>query len=93
MKPLYKLGMFLRELSTKKSYRIVRVTEAKDDECNIASYKYKLQRYSGSYYQKEKIDVWEHELNDLGFEFDKKKTEDIGTIDFLNSFFSVPNSS
>mgnify|MGYP006404689459 FL=1 len=96
MKPLYKLGMFLRELSTKKSYRIVRVTKGIDDagtKSYIPSYKYKLQRYSGSYYQKEKIDVWEHELNDLGFEFDKKKTEDIGTIDFLNSFFSVPNSS
>ena len=100
MKPLYKLGMFLKELSTKKSYKVVCVTKGIDDagtKSYIPSYKYKLRRYSGPYLQKDSIsnpiELWEHELNDLGFEFDKKKTEDIGTIDFLNSFFSVPNSS
>ena len=96
MKPLYKLGMFLKELSTKKSYKVVCVTKGIDDaetKSYIPSYKYKLQRYSGSYYQKEKIEVWEHELDDLGFEFDKKKTKDMDFHKLVNKFFSVPSSS
>ena len=96
MKPLYKLGMFLKELSTKKSYKVVRVTKGIDDaetKSYIPSYKYKLRRYSGPYYQKEKIEVWEHELDDLGFEFDRKKTKDMDFHKFVNKFFSVPGSS
>ena len=93
MKPLYKLGMFLKELSTKKSYKVVRVTKGIDDagtESYIPSYKYKL---SGNHYPEEKIEVWEHELNDLGFEFDKKKTKDMDFHKLVNKFFSVPSSS
>lgn len=86
--------MYLKNPSTKKTYRVVRVIKGIDDagtKSYIPSYKYKL---DGNHHPEEKIEVWEHELDDLGFEFDKMKTKESEEFNkemqkTLGKFFSI----